>query len=476
MGATSKIVSNSAEDAAPSRSIRDIVSELRRFQSDPEREIEVPAAVSRDVTDLKHGLRDVIIEVLAAPKTATAAPDALAGQVIERLKREDVPVGDTGGYGVISNIEFRRPPEFSSWLVATTTLSIPYGEDTSLYVFELSNDSWKHVLTQESNGYKDISEAQGWLTYQVVPTASGTTPYLVTAEVSPAQASVWQALRLKILRVGADPDHPVLFAKRALSYCLDDNYYFSVRADGFGLIYLGEALDPELAGFRGVHYLEYAVSADRAWVAKEIAIDPYNVVRKWAAQPWMLAQKAVDSSSQEDLPAWHQRMRKGSWECGLSGVSLSHRLSEGKEQLLSVANCTEGEQETQSAFAVLTAGHDGFRIQSISDTKPNLPEAEGESFYYAGVEGLTNPILVSTVQAKWPAGVPMPAKQVKLRMLAIVGAHGDVTGVSVLDWPDAKIAVPAIEALKKWKYTPGRMDGKTVNVQIEVEVQFERWF
>jgi hypothetical protein len=447
---------------AASRSIREIVSELRRFHDESHDGVNGPLspAVVRNLTALKHGLRDVIVETVAAQNTANVDPNALTAQMIDYLEREDVPVGDSGGYGVISRIEFRRPTEYPSWLVATTTVSIPYGEDTSLYLFELKGDSWRYALSLESNGYKGIYEAQGWLTYHVAPTTPGREPYLVTAEVSPSSASVWQALRLKVWRVGADPDHPRVLAKRSLSYCLDDAYYFSIRADGFGLIYLSESVDPELAGFRGVHYLEYVVSPRRAWVARELTIDPYNVIRKWAAQSWTLAQQSVDTSSKKGvLREWHRRMQNGHWACGPGYESVNHRLVEDKEQLLAVARCTEGQDEKPSAFAVLTASRSGFRIASISATKPSLPEMDYDGYFFAGIAGLTDPVPVSIVQPKWPANVPKTASQMKLRMSAVVDEHGEVTDdVSVLDWPDDQsgIVIPAIQALKKWKYAPGR--------------------
>src|ERR1039458_7217680 len=100
---------------ARSRSIRDIVSELRRFHGEENRDSEVPPEVSRNLQALKHGLRDMIIQTLAEPNSATAEPHALATEVIEQLESEDVPVGDSGGYGVISNIEFSRPTEYPSW-------------------------------------------------------------------------------------------------------------------------------------------------------------------------------------------------------------------------------------------------------------------------------------------------------------------------------------------------------------------------
>lgn len=458
----------------PSRSVRDIVSELRRSHTDPDKDAEedVPPVVARNLKALKHGLRDMIVQTLAAPTAVSKKPDVLAAEVIEQLKREDVPVGDTGGYGVISGIKFRRPPEYPSWLIATTTVSIPYGEDTSLYLFELKDDAWKLALSQESNGYTAIRDAQGWLTYEVSPAPPGEKPYLITAEVSPASMSVWQALRLRILRVGPDAGHPTLLAKRTLSYCLDDSYYFSVDAGGFGLMYLDFAADQELAGYRSVHYLEYRVSGSHALVARDIVIDPYNVLRKWIAQNWTVARESIDSSATDDLRGWHERMKTGSWSCGLGDPSLSDRRVAGHEQLFSTVACTKGKDSKPSEYVVLHATHNGFRIVNISNEKPDI--SEGVSTWRANIKGLTNPVPVLVPQPQWPTGVPRAAKELKLRMSVAVDEHGNVTDVNLLDWPDDryKVVVPAIEAVKTWKYKPGKMGGKPVNVEIAVEVVF----
>jgi hypothetical protein len=72
------------------------------------------------------------------------------------------------------------------------------------------------ALSLESNGYLDISGAQGWLTYDISPSLPSKRPYLVTAEIIPWPTSVWQTLRLKVLRIGEAPDKPVLQPKDTL--------------------------------------------------------------------------------------------------------------------------------------------------------------------------------------------------------------------------------------------------------------------
>jgi len=472
------LLSVTAYSTNPPDSVRHIVSELRRFPVGSGDDAAVPQPVATNLTRLKHALRDLIVRVVAAPDAVKSAPEVLAARVIERLEGEDVPVGDEGGYGAIPRIEFQRPPEYPAWLVATTSLSIPYGLDTSLYLFEIQGSSWKHVLTVESNGYKEISGAQGGLTYYVAPPVPHQKPYLVTADVTPSPVSVWQGLRVKVLRIGDRPETPIILASRELSYCLDDAYYFSIRAGGFGLIFLTFAVDPELAGFRGVHYLEYAVGVDRASKVKEVTIDPSVVVRRWAAKDWPTASRSVDASATGDLREWHQRFQRERWACGPGAISLSHRTEGDHERLLAVAGCTRGDTEAISAYVVFAAGRDGFHIASISDAKPVLPEEEWEGVFFAGIDSVSDPVLESAVRPKLPAGVavigPSP---VSLHLAIVVNENGTVEpSVEILDWPsdESRIVIPAIQAVRQWKYRPGIKDGHPVKVSIKVEVVFGR--
>ena len=463
--------------AQAARSVHEIVSALRRFEEISGHDVDVPPAVSENLTALKHALRDLIVEIAGAPETVATDPNILAARVVERLGREDVPVGDEGGYGAIESIELRRPKEYPDWLVATTGLSIPYGLDVSLYLFERQGGTWKHALTVESNGYKTIRGAQGWLKYRVAPPIPGAKPYLVTAEVSPSDVSVWQALRLKVFRVGAKPEAPLILANRALGYCLDEPYYLTVRATGFGLIYLGNVVDLELAGWRGVHYLEYAVSARRASIVRETAVDPYRLIQKWASESWPVASRLADPSAKDGVRAWHQRFRESGWACGLGQIRLGQRRQGDHEQLLAEAGCEEDDNRFPSAHVLLAPQSDGFHIASVSGTEATLPETGGYTVYSAGRPGLTDPIPETVVQPKLPADTPPDVPSpVRLRLSITVDEDGNVGSVSVLDWPEdrLKIVLPAIQAVRKWKYRPGMKDGKPVKVSLQVEVVFER--
>jgi len=90
--------------------------------------VDVPRPVSQNLTALKHGLRNLIGEVVGARDSASADARTLEARVIARLENEDIPIEDDdakkdeGSFGAITGIRLRRPPEYPDWLIATTTL------------------------------------------------------------------------------------------------------------------------------------------------------------------------------------------------------------------------------------------------------------------------------------------------------------------------------------------------------------------
>ncbi len=387
-----------------------------------------------------------------------------------------MPVGDWGGFGVIAGIHFSRPKEQPDWLIATTSLGIPYGIDTSVYVFEAQSGTWKNVLSVESNGYTEIRGAQGWLTHYVVPSKPGKKPFLVTAEVTPSPTSVWQGLRLRVLRVGPTPDRPVVVAKRSLSYCLDESYHIAVHADRFELIYLAEAVDPELAGFRGVHYLEYRLGEDGASVVHERAIDPYNMMNRWAAENWRVASKSVVETALEPARMWHDKFRISQWACGLSGFKLAERSHGDRTELIAVSECTQGRERTQAAYVTMVVTNGQFRIDSVSASERELNDSAGYIVYNGGGVGVTDPIPDSTPAPRLDGNISaQTANDAKLQFSIVVNEDGTVGTISIDNWPAelSEIVMPAIRSVRQWKYLPGLKEGRPAKVSVHVRILFQ---
>lgn len=350
--------------AAANADIRDIVTRLRSANADG---MDVPSQVALDLKELKHAIRDIIVQTVTAPENSQSSAGDVTARVIEQL---GVPLQDEAGYGRIDGIELSRPAEYSHWLIASVSLQIPYGVDTSLYVFEERGAGWRLAMAVETNGYRSIDGAQGWLTYRVGISAEGGLPFLVTSEVTPSMASIWQGLRLRAFRVGAHPDRPVVLVRRLLGINIVQSYQVAVHNGGFALLYEGSAAEPDQSIWPGVRYLEYSLGAGAAKRVIETAVDPIVWIHRWAWHPWTEASAMVDSAGREAARPWHEPLRSHEWGCGLGGVQLSTRVDAGREVLYAVVPCEHVDNNTPSVYAVFRGGSQGFRLATLSVRPP----------------------------------------------------------------------------------------------------------
>ena len=406
--------------------IRDIVTRLRHVPCE-EFCTDVSPAVASDLTELKHALRDLISQTVAV--AADSPAEELRARVVGQLEREDVPVGDDGGYGVISSIKFDRPKEFPEWLIASVILAIPYGNDTSLYIYRLRGNSRRPVMAIESERYKQIGDAPGWLEYRVGRLPQTGEPFLITTGVTPSPASVWQGLRLRVWRVGPSPDQPVRLLSRTLGYCIEEPYYVALNSGGIGLIYPGWAVPPQIAGYRGVHYLEYSIKVGGATVVRDAGVDPDDLVKRWARYD-------VPKSASPETREWHLRLREPGWECGVGNTRMGVRTEQGREQLLAMAGCEKDGGNTPAAYAVFAPDSRGFRVVSVTSKPPEwLPDWSGTAVWNTGPDGATEAVAISTVEPVLPSGLANLAP-VKVRLSIVVKDDGSVDSVSVENWPD----------------------------------------
>jgi len=94
----------------------------------------------------------------------------------------------------------------------------------------------------------------------------------------------------------------------------------------------------------------------------------------------------------------------------------------------------------------------------------------------AGRPDLTDPVPESIVQPKLPPGVHVsPGTRLELSLNIVVNEDGSVGSISVSNWPEGpeRIVVPAVRAVRTWRYKPGLMDGDPVKVSLPVKVVFE---
>ena len=106
-------------------------------------------------------------------------------------------------------------------------------------------------------------------------------------------------------------------------------------------------------------------------------------------------------------------------------------------------------------------------------TVPDFDEAD----YDAETVGLTVPVLIkeSKVTPEYPERARRASENhgyVKLR--AIVRSDGSVSNLEVLECIPKNwgFQEAAIEAVRQWRYQPGALNGKPVNVEFTIEIGF----
>jgi TonB family protein len=86
-------------------------------------------------------------------------------------------------------------------------------------------------------------------------------------------------------------------------------------------------------------------------------------------------------------------------------------------------------------------------------------------------QGVTQGSRVKFVQPLYPAEARKAHVQGTVRMSAVINTTGDIANLEVVDGP-IELVVSAVNAVRKWKYRPYRVDGAPVEVQTEITVNY----
>jgi hypothetical protein len=298
-----------------------VESPLRRaltaLQAIPPDYTNVPAESRPLVVEVKHRLRDVIVEIVSAPDGAPTAPDRLEAAVVARLEAEGVPLergtadGELGNPWDVTGVEIAYAPGHPDLLVAEATLALTCADDTSLYVFERRDEQWALALCVESNDYEEVSGAACGLEYVVPPRAADGSWYLVTADIACWCTSNWKRVRYKVLAPGMSPDAPVqAFAADETIFLGAGPPPFTLAAapGGFELRFQGEqSLDMGVLVRELV--LRYEVSGDSIRRVAPLATSPEDFVDEWSGLPWGEAKRWVERRARPRARRWHARLR-----------------------------------------------------------------------------------------------------------------------------------------------------------------------
>lgn len=93
---------------------------------------------------------------------------------------------------------------------------------------------------------------------------------------------------------------------------------------------------------------------------------------------------------------------------------------------------------------------------------------------YVGFCGVTAPRLIpgSKVQPKYPRKARMNGIEGRVVLTAVITKDGSVTSIRPLRSPHSDLTDAAIAAASQWRYEPGLLDGRPINVQFTILVEF----
>jgi len=170
--------------------LKSIVDKLGtiRINADPLPSAEVPPLAQQLLPKLKSELRKVILRSLNTHNIADL--QILRNLVLLDLKDEGIEVSGTDApanadgrseYGLLYDLEVERPTRQPDLLAVVTELGIPCGSDSSLNLFHRKASGWELLAVDESNGFSEISGAQGNFQFAVSPPDEQGNWFVVTA-------------------------------------------------------------------------------------------------------------------------------------------------------------------------------------------------------------------------------------------------------------------------------------------------------
>jgi hypothetical protein len=281
---------------------------------------DVPPSAQKLLPQLKAGLREIIGRSINEHYSSSAEilHDIIlsdlkkAGmEALSRVQREGYYTADGDDFGYLSDVTVRQPERHPDLVAVVTNLTIPCGSDASLYLYRRTGAAWQLILVAESNGYADISGAQGSFQFAISPPDGEGNWFVVTADVDPWCSSNWQQLRYRVLRPGEDLNHSQVLLDEHTTIFLgvDQPYRLTVSPGGFEIRNVAaQGLDDSI--MTRVHVQKYEVNENRVTRVPPLALAPEDFLDEWVEMKWESASTWVSSTDAAKLQYWHGRLSR----------------------------------------------------------------------------------------------------------------------------------------------------------------------
>ena len=156
---------------------------------------------------------------------------------------------------------------------------------------------------------------------------------------------------------------------------------------------------------------------------------------------------------------------------GWSRISLRAETNQGIELLDAAFRVSSG--GTVALVLPLSASSEDALVIGVTPLKQGIEPNLGEVFY-AGLDGVTNPELVSKVVPDYPESAKTEKVSGQIIMQAVIRVDGIPDGLVVLQMPQGGewLAGSAVEAVSKWRYKPATRNGVPVDAYFTVIFEF----
>lgn len=272
--------------------------------------VDVPVKARPLLTSLKHSLCDLITgEIGAHPSDGASALQARMTEILGHAGILHHNLHNGNGYAQVGSVQITQPPGHPNLLAAVTTLDIPCGQDSSLYVYQQAGHAWRLVLAVEANNYSQIDGALSEFQYRVSPSNYNGRWFVVTANVDPWCSSAWHSLHFQVLRPSGSAYHPktILATSRFAYEGYNDLDKLAVSAYSFTIVYYtSQSLDAGVLIRIGVD--RYRIVGDRAMRARPLALYPEDFLDLWVDSPWQEAKEWTALTVRSAAQSWHKTL------------------------------------------------------------------------------------------------------------------------------------------------------------------------
>ncbi|MGH9773269.1 MAG: hypothetical protein ACRD4Q_16495, partial [Candidatus Acidiferrales bacterium] len=341
---------------------------------------DVPAQARPLLTGLKHSLRALVTsEIDAQPSSGASALQARLMGVLTGAGILHRGQQAKEGYAQVGSVHIAQPPGHPNLLAAVTTLEIPCGEDSSLYVYQRTAHRWQLALAFEANDYRQISGGLGMFEYRISPSDQAGHWFVGIADVAPWCTSNWHALRYQVLRPTNSAYHPrTILATNSFAYRgFGKAYRLAVTDHSFTVVYYtAQSLDYGVLIRTAVD--RYSVADDRAVRTGPLALYPEDFLDEWVEAPWQEARLWTAPPARPPAMSWHKTLKEMAnaetgWFTSLDFVQACGTHDNWQIGLAPFSN--DKTQRVPPEIYFMVARRQGlFRVQSVSlDRPPGCP-------------------------------------------------------------------------------------------------------